>query len=178
MTWAAQIRILFSALNRNIDNHSIRVFQSEHYGRVNSIPGEPSTCLCELYPLPRQRHTEWLYNGVSDLPQFQSLIAYKKHYAAQRTGQLEYLIHKHKPEFLVCFCWNDRSLFDKWLVRESEFRGSENHPGRARFGTIGSTQIVLTYHPNARFSDRNQFYTDVGTRLGQLTDKRKDARAA
>ena len=164
-TWRQQIRILFNALDRPVNNDAIREFQANSYGRNTPARGEPNTCVMELFPLPRPNHNYWPYNEISKSPRFQSITAYKEYYSSQRILKIEQLAREHQPEFIVGFCLSEIELFERWLSSDKTFIGNGVRPRKAVFGNIGTTRIVIAHHPNCRLSDTNNFYDNLGKLL-------------
>lgn len=169
-TWGSHIRILLNAIDRPVDNDAIKEFQANSYGRNTPAPGDPNTCVMELFPLPRPRNNYWAYNNISDSPRFQSIAAYTQHYSNQRIQKIEHLVLEHQPEFIVGFCFSEIELFEKWLSTDKVFIGNGKKPGKAVFGEIGSTRIVIAHHPACLPSDANNFYDNVGKLLRGKSD--------
>ena len=174
-TWGGYIKLLLSVKNnlspseKNWTDRDVMEYQRKRLGALGK--DEFGSCLMELYPLPRKtRSHPWVYSEIANRPGLEFLSShskYKNHISTKNRSEILLShVEQHKPRALFCFGADCRKYFGMRLNTKLEPLSIDNGVGRKHLpafkASVGSTQIVFSYHP-AAFGVSDDYWRNLGT---------------
>lgn len=159
-TWEKIIRVYLAYKNSPTDKNSIRQYQTEHFGCRDSNNGFASL---ELFSLPSQSTTHWIYNSIEGLPYLINRQVYKYYLYPKRADTLRHNILSYKPKFIVIYGIN---YLPEWEgIIQKPFKTCDLKD--ALMSRLGNTQIFLVPHAVAH-GYTNDYWTGIGKHLAKL----------
>jgi hypothetical protein len=140
-TWRRLILLLMTFLDQPWDKDSIRNYQRDEWGRLNS-----ETCVIELSGLPANSFT---------------VRRDRELFRLERIGGLRQKMCSHKPRLVVMYGLRQKKYWEQ--IAGGGF-GSDS------IQSLESTIIALTRHPNM-FGLKDVYWEDLGERLRHVAQK-------
>jgi hypothetical protein len=183
-TWAALIRTQLAAtgdlekeMPASVKRELVRNYQAKNWGQKNDLP---SSCLLELFPLPKPKAHHWSYKNWVDLaklPEFHSRESYMKSQEEVRIEGIRALVDAHKPYVIVCYSYSNDYLnyWKKLCVKLNCTLEEAVTKSNAREYCIAKSahlDIYVIYHPSFHMKDRNAYFEEIGQHVGEsLSDR-------
>jgi len=184
-TFAGYIKLLLSvtdaehAPSRPWTKDDVFDYQRNKLGCVETE--EYSSCLVELFPLPRHSHNDWLYGEIASRPELSFLASpatYASHALAISRGPLFIeKVKEFKPRVLFCFGADGRNALSP-LINSSLIkielkckRGQSSLQAHASY--IDTTLVIFSYHPGRFLPD--DYWRELGQEVVVLLNNPQSA---
>jgi hypothetical protein len=163
-TWSNQLRIVLGIEGRSLNNEVIRKMQVSEHGTIDG-----STSLLELYPLPCPNARKWIYGECGLGEEYSSKSVYRARLLLPRLELILADAAKYKPTAMVFTTWQQRHAIRKHVSGLNEIDiGIGKKPGKAMIGVRDGIVIVVCSHPADYFSNKNDFYWNLGRKIKEL----------
>lgn len=153
MYWSKKIRILLGINGLETTTNSIRLFQTEHWGRIHNLDYTYRHAVVELLPLPSPSRGEWQYLNWTEhftgvyCPFLQTRQVYYNHIMASRVEMLISKINEYKPRLIILSGAQNDIEYN--LIAEIINWENFNYDGfNCHFQTVNNTLFVKTMAPN------------------------------
>lgn len=154
-TWEKLIRIYLTLQGRPADKESVRRFQIEDFGKLDS--GFTSL---ELFSLPSVSLNSWIYSDLPNLPFLVNRQVYQYYLYPKRAELLRNRIKRHTPSHVIIY---GTSYLPEWegIVMKKFAESALKDAYETR---VGNTLVLVIPHPVARGIPQS-YWTDVGNYL-------------
>lgn len=166
-TWSNQLRIVLGIEGTKLNNEIIRKMQVSEHGTKYG-----NTSLLELYPLPCNTSGAWNYKNFGLGSAYSSKAVYRKRLLSPRLNQIMASAARYKPAAIVFTTWQQRSAIVEHVPGLMDLDiGTGKTKGEAKIGMLDGTAIVVCSHPANYFSNKSEFFWNLGRSIRQSADE-------
>ena len=166
-TWSNQLRVVLGIEGRKLNNEIIRKMQVSEHGTEFG-----NTSLLELFPLPCKSSGAWTYKDFGLGSGYSSKTEYRERLLQPRLKQILSSVAQHKPAAIVFTVWQQRDAIASHVPGLKDLNiGTGRTKGDAKIGVLDGTVVVVCSHPARYFSNKTDFFWDLGQSIRQLADE-------
>jgi len=159
-TWNRLIRILLASKGMFPDKEQVRAYQSAQLGRHENEVG-----LLELFPLPSQSRSTWIYPRCSRNLNLRSREEYERLIGPKRAQKFHNLILEHRPAFVIFYGLDHMDWWRK--IADTRMKAMTVQKKTAYFGRMDTTIFAAVQHPVAR-GITHAYFHEIGQMLRKI----------